>query len=72
MIVFSEHARVQTRRRKIQRSVVIKTIRDPEETEPGFRDRIIRRKKFGTKTLEVVTITEGVKITVVTAYFTKG
>lgn len=37
----------------------------------SFKNRMWRQKQFGSKILEVVTITEGSRITVVTQYYLK-
>lgn len=68
-IVFSDHAKKQLRRRKIQQEMVIQTIRHPQEILPSFKGRRLRRRAFGDKILQAVTITEGSKITVVSSYY---
>lgn len=71
MIVFSDHAEEQLRRRKISRKLVEETVRSPEEILESFRGRKLRRKRFGGKILEIVTITKGSRMTVVTQYWLK-
>lgn len=69
---FSEHARAQLKRRKIsQIKVISQVVYKPEEILTSFRGRKLRRKTIRGKMLEVVTSTEGSKITVVTAYYLK-
>lgn len=69
MIVFSEHAKERNRKRKIPEEWILETVRDPDKIISSFRDRKLRRKRFDDRLLEVVTKTEGSKITVVTQYF---
>lgn len=70
-IVFSDHAKQQLKRRKIQKKLVIQTVRNPQETKASFKSRRLRRRKFGDKILQVVSITEGSVITIVTGYYLK-
>lgn len=72
MIVYSGHAKTQIRKRGISKRLISSAVRDPELVEQSYRGRLIRKTKVVRKTLEVVTITEGAKITVITAYYTKG
>lgn len=67
-IKFSDHALEQIRERRLSKAQVKKTVENPDEILPSFRDRKLRRKKFGGKILEVVTVSEGSKITIITAY----
>lgn len=71
VIEFSEHAREQNLRRKIPEKWIIRTVREPEEIKQSFRGRKLRRRRFKDKILEVVTTTEGSKITVITQYWLK-
>lgn len=71
MIEFSEHAKETNKKRKIPVKWILQTVRNPEETFRSYRSRKLRRRAFGGKILEVVTKTEGPKITIVTAYFLK-
>lgn len=68
-IVFSDHAREQIKQRIISQKRVIETIRSSSKKIVSFRGRMLRQKKFGDKILEVVTKTEGPRITVITAYY---
>ena len=70
-VVFSEHAERQLKRRKIPKKEIIKAVQNYDKIESSFRDRKLRRKRVNDKILEVVTKTEGSKITVVTAYYLK-
>jgi len=68
-IKFSDHARKQIKERKIPVNRVNETVKNPERKIFSSRNRKLRQRQFGSKILEVVTITEGSKITVVTAYY---
>ena len=71
MIEFSEHAQERNLKRKIPKKWIIETVRNPAEVKNSFRGRKLRRKRFRDKMLEVVTVTEGSKIIVVTQYWLK-
>jgi len=71
-IEFSEHAKQQLKRRSITQKLAKKVAKNPQEIMPSFRGRKLRRAKIGDKLLEVVTRTEGSKITVITAYYLEG
>jgi len=68
-IEFSDHALEQVKSRKIPRKRIIDTIKNPQKKIKSFKNRILRQKQFGSKILEAVTVTEGSKITVITAYY---
>lgn len=68
-ISFSDHAKKQLKRRKITQKLTVKVVQNPEEILSSFRGRKLRRRKIGDKLLEVVTRTEGSRITVITAYY---
>jgi len=70
-IEFSDHAKRQLKRRKISKKLVLSVIQNPLEITKSFRGRKLRRKQVGSKMLEVITRTEGSKITVITAYYLK-
>lgn len=69
MIVFSDHAVEQNKKRKIPESSILRTVTNPEEVDKSSRGRLIRRKKFGNKILEVITATEGSRVTIITQYY---
>jgi len=69
MIVFSDHAIDQNKKRKISESRIVRTVTDPDDVEPSSRGRVMRRKRFGEKILEVITVTEGSRVTVITQYY---
>jgi len=66
---FSDHAKKQLKRRGISQKLTIKIVRNPQEILSSFRGRKLRRKRIGGKLFEVVTRTEGSRITVITAYY---
>lgn len=70
-IIYSEHANERVKGRKISKKRIEKTIEAPEAVQDSFRGRKLRRRKFGSKILEVVTKTEDSKTTVVTVYYLK-
>lgn len=70
-IVFSDHAKDQLKRRKISQKLALDAVAKPDEIASSFNNRKLRRKRIGGKILEIVTKTEGSKITVVTGYFFK-
>ena len=69
MIVFSDHAIERSKERKIPKKLILETIFSPEKVTENFRGRKLHRKRFGDKILEVVTITKGPKITIITQYW---
>lgn len=69
MIVFSDHAKEQNKKRKIPEKWIIETVTSPEEVLESFRGWKLHRKRFSDKILEVVTITEGARITIITQYW---
>ena len=70
-IEYSQHAQKQIRSRKIPLKRVNETVRDPKQKIKSFKNRRLRQRRFGSKILEVVTITEGSKISIITAYYLK-
>lgn len=69
MIVFSDHSVEQNKKRKISESRILRTVSSPDDVEKSSRGRVIRRKKFGNKILEVITVTEGSRVTIITQYY---
>lgn len=69
MIVFSDHALAQNKKRKIPKLRIVRTVTNPDEVEQSSRGRVMRRKRFGEKMLEVITVTEGSRVTVITQYY---
>jgi len=70
-IVFSEHAKIQITERNIPQKRVITTVQNSEKILKSFRSRKLRQRRFGSKILRVITVTEGSKISIVTAYYLK-
>ena len=70
-IKFSDHARKQIKERKIPVNIVSQTVKNPERKLASSRNRKLRQRQFGSKILEVVTVTEGSRITVITVYYLK-
>lgn len=68
-IEYSDHAKRQIKERKILLINIVETIRNSSMKAKSFKNRKLRQKRFGSKILEVVTVTEGSKITVITAYY---
>jgi hypothetical protein len=68
-IKLSDHAIQQIKRRNLTQDLVIDIVGKPEEILTSYRRRKLRRRKIGDKILEVVTRTEGSRITVITAYY---
>lgn len=67
-VKLSDHAFSQIKKRDLSEELVIEVALEPEEILPSYRGRKLRRSKVGDKILEVVTKTEGSRITVITAY----
>lgn len=65
----SDHAKIQQKIRKIPTKSIIEAVNNADEIKSSYRGRRLRRKRFGDKMLEVVTITERKKIIVVTQYY---
>ena len=70
-IKYSDYARNQIKEGKIQVIIVGQTVKNPERKLASSRNRKLRQRQFGSKILEVVTVTEGSRITVITAYYLK-
>lgn len=70
-IVFSDHAKFQLKKRRISRKLILETVRNPQEVVQGYKKRRLRRKLLGGKILQVVTVTEGSKITVISGYYVR-
>lgn len=70
-IVFSDHAKKQLKERYVSEKRIIEAVRDPNKVLSSFKNRRLRQRRFGDRILEVVTVTEGSRITVVTVYYLK-
>lgn len=69
MFKFSKHARERNIKRKIPNKFILETVKKPDSILASFKGRRLRRKRFGEKILEVVTITNGNIITIITQYY---
>lgn len=68
-IKFSDHVIIQLKERHISKIRVKETVKNPDKILSSFKNRRLRQKSFGGNILEVVTVTEGSRITIVTAYY---
>lgn len=69
MIEFSDHAIKRNFKRKIPKKWILNAVKNPDEIINSFKGRKLRRKKFGDKILEVVTVTEEKTIIILTQYY---
>lgn len=70
-IKFSDHAIGNIKERYISKKRAVEAVRNPDKILISFKNRRLRQKRFSGRILEVVTVTEGSRITVVTAYIKK-
>lgn len=70
-IVFSDHAKEQLRKRRISQRLAKDVIRNPQEILTSFRRRKLRRALISAKILQIITITEGSRITVISGYYVR-
>jgi hypothetical protein len=68
-IIFSEHALSQLERRRISAKRAVEVVEDPNEIIKSYKNRRLRRKVYSDKILQIVTVTEGSKITIVSGYY---
>ncbi len=68
-IKFSDHARIQIKRRNIPETLIIKGVKEYERMIKSYRGRSVRQMYHQNAMLEIVTITEDSIITVITAYY---
>jgi len=68
-INFSEHVIEQMKERNISEKVVREVTENPQEVLNSYRGRKLRRRYINDKLLEVVTVTEGSRITIITVYY---
>jgi hypothetical protein len=68
-VVFSDHAKFQLKKRGISQKIILETVRNPQGIVLSFKKRRLRRKSFGDKILQVITVTEGSRITVISSYY---
>jgi len=70
MIIFTEHSLLKLRQRKISKTRVIETIKNPDYTIKSYFNREIALKKFDKLYLKVIYKKEGKDIIIITQYFT--
>jgi hypothetical protein len=70
-IIFSDHAVERMHARDILKLEVYATVKSPQEKVKSYRDRTIYTRKFGFKTLEVITKLENNKLVIISAYMVK-
>ena len=70
-VVFSDHALARIKERHISKLQVYATIKNPEVKTESYKDRLIYKRQFESKTLEVVAKKEVVSIVVISAYMVK-
>ena len=70
-IVFSDHSLARIKERKITKLQVYATIRNPQQKDTSYRERLVYKRKFRSKILEVITKKEGDTIVVISAYMVK-
>lgn len=68
-VKFSVHAKDQLKERKITQSLVKKAVEKPDRIIASYKNRKLRQLLVRGRILEVVTKTEGSRITVITGYF---
>ena len=68
-IVFSSHALLKMGQRNIDRQLVLKTVNNPDFSQPSRNFREEFYKKFGNKYLKIVIKREKKSIVVVTAHW---
>lgn len=68
-ILISEHAKERIKQRNISELKVYATVKNPQTSDKSYRNRILLRRNFGIKTLEVVTKIENSCIIIISAYY---
>jgi len=68
-IYFTKHAKLRIRERNISMVHIKQTIINPDNKQITFESRLLVRKKFGSKTLELVYAEYIDKIIVITLYY---
>lgn len=69
MYILSKHAAERKRNRKIPLSQIKQTILKPDVIIRSYRGRLLHRKQFGSRILEVVTRKEKQTLIIVTLYY---
>lgn len=68
-IVFSDHAELKIRQRKLSRANILDTIAEPDSVVPSRGGREVLLKKFRTNYLHVIVKRERSAIVVITAHW---
>lgn len=68
-VLFSDHAEIKVKQRKLSKELINEALVAPDFTIPGNFNRERAYKKFRTQYLEVVFVKEGTTIIVVTAHW---
>jgi hypothetical protein len=69
MIIFTNHALLKLKQRRISKTIVIKTLESPDYKFPSYSDRIIAYKKFDKLYLKVVYKIKEEDIVVITQHW---
>ena len=69
MIVFTRHAILKSSQRRISKSLVAKTLKNPDKVTPTYGDRMAAFKKFRKLHLKVVFRKKGNDIIVITQHW---
>jgi len=71
-IVFTAHAKFQLRKRHITQKLIKDIVNNSSTIIPSYKNRRLRRRLISGKILQVVTVTEGPRITVISGYFLRN
>ena len=69
MVIFTDHALLKLKQRRIAKSIVLLTLKNPDVEQSSYGKRHIRYKKFRKLTMSVVFVLEGRHVVVVTAHW---
>jgi len=68
MIIFTKHAKDRLIERGISEKQIESVIANPDYAGRAFDNKLVARKKIGTKTVEIVYAVEGNNIIIITCY----
>lgn len=68
-VKFTDHAKFQLRKRHLSQKRILEIVKNPDEIKISYKNRRLRRKSVGGKILQVVTVSEGSRITVISGYY---
>jgi hypothetical protein len=71
MIIFTKHALLKLKQRRISKEAVAETLKSPDYTCSGYSERTIGYKKFDTLYLKVIYKIENHNVIVITQYWTE-